>query len=418
MTLGSVSLRDAPALLGLPLSIAVVAACGGDDTRPVGHLPPATTTTTTTGSTSSGGGTGGAGGGTGGHGGEVTVGGGDLGNLPVEPIADTPCDAVGGTKTTLYAAGPSSPQFDRVAKVGARRAAGGSVAEGFVTFDMDGASPSPAVVQVAANYNLFASEGSTIGLVGSKGLDLFYQRYSAQDATVGAKLTVASGVQLENVAIGGGGSEAFIVWGSANSVRGRGVDASGAFAGDAFDVATDGYGSSLYPSVAQTTGGFAVAWTGDPEVGTYRTRFARVSLTDVTLPAVDITASFTVSQVVKLVRMPDGYALLVTGSGPKFTPYIIVLDDDGHPTQPAAMLEGAYFGWDLAVNGTNLAVTAARVTGEPEVRELDGTLKPLGNWLCLDGPTSTGEVSGIDADGAGWAVVFRDSSGAEALVRF
>ena len=82
------------------------------------------------------------------------------------------------------------------------------------------------------------------------------------------------------------------------------------------------------------------------------------------------------------------------------------------------MLEGAYFGWDLAVNGTNLAVTAARVTGEPEVRELDGTLKPLGNWLCLDGPTSTGEVSGIDADGAGWAVVFRDSSGAEALVRF
>jgi hypothetical protein len=82
------------------------------------------------------------------------------------------------------------------------------------------------------------------------------------------------------------------------------------------------------------------------------------------------------------------------------------------------LLDGAAYGWDLAVLGTELGVVAKRPTGEPQFRPLDAAGAPTGPWVCLEGPIADPfQQVAIDADGTGYAIVYRDPDGAEQLLK-
>ncbi len=415
-----------------PLSL--LACGGGDDTTapPGQQLTSGTSTSTGAGGQGGDGGTGttgtgsggasttgtttGVGGSTTGSGGGGGSAGGELGPIPIDPIPDTACVPKGGTTVEAYSAATAPPFFDRLETVGARRAAGGWQTGGLYTMNADGTGASALPLKAGPNYNLFASEGATVGLVASDA-SITYQRYDENGAAVGQALAI-DGQTPDSLAIAGGAGASLVVWARGAAIHARGVDAGGALAGPTFELGAGAYGTLVHLAAARTAAGFAVAWTGDIQGGAYRTSIALATATGVTGAPVEITTSDFPHQVVKLVSTPSGFALLMTGGQPEFAPYVLLLDDAGQVVGSAHKLEGAYFGWDIAVQGSEIGVVAARSTLEPEFRPFDAAMVPLGSWVCLDDPTDIGDVGAVSADGSGYAVLYRTPPGAEALVRF
>jgi hypothetical protein len=400
--------------------------CGGESEPGPGATPVGPS------SSSSGGGAGGAGGtGTaGGFGGFNHAGGGHpaggaggvglqpaFGAIPLVEAPDTPCEPLQAAPTQLYD-DEEIPGFDRIQQVGARRVA--SVADtssGFVTFDAGGANPSAAPISLGEHFGFAAAEGTTIGLVADTGSSIVYRRYSADDAPLTGVLTVANELP-GNLAIAGSGGQSLILWSSASTMRARVVDAAGAFAGPAFgfgEGTVDGYFSG---SVTARAGGFAAVWTSAVG-GVYVTSFARLGTNGVDGPVVELTSTTTPHRTTKVAKTASGYAVLFRVELQPTSPVVAVFDEDGLLLGSGYQLLGANTGFDLAVagSGTDLAVVANRVGNQLELRTLDANATPVSPWICLDAPNDNqASRAGVDAEGAGYAVVYRSASQAEMLV--
>jgi len=337
--------------------------------------------------------------------------------MPVNAIPNTDCVPHGGKSSTVYAAAAQPAVFDRLATVAGRRVTGGTQAGGAFTMELDGALPSSQPIRVASNFNLFASEGDTFGVVGSD-QEVVYRRFDPQGQPVGDAVSIAVAIP-DAVDIAGRDGESLVVWASAGSIHARGIDANGQPAGPAFEVASNAYVDTIGLTATPTADGFALAWTGNDIHAKSTTSVAFASAT--ALQAQPLMLIFTAVQhrVIKLERTQAGFVMLLAGAPPTFPAYLVALDDQGFVIGSGKVLEGVQFGWDAAARGDELGVIAVRATGEPQFRPFSANLEPLGPWVCLDDPTSiTANIGAISSEGTGYAVLHRTAEGAEVLTRF
>ena len=340
-----------------------------------------------------------------------------LGNMPVNTIPNTDCVPHGGKSSEVYAVAAQPAVFDRLATVAGRRLTGGTQAGGAYTMELDGALASSDPIKVASNFNLFASEGDTFGVVGSD-QEVVYRRFDPQGQPVGDALSIAAAIP-DAVDIAGREGEALVVWASAGSIHARGIDANGQPAGPAFEVASNAYVDTIALTATATADGFALAWTGDDMHAKFITSVAFASTTALQEQPLMLIFTAARHRVMKLERTQAGFVMMLTGAPPTFPAYLMALDEQGFVIGSGKELEGAQFGWDVAARGDELGVIAVRSTGEPQFRAFDANLEPLGPWVCLDAPTSvTTNIGAISSDGAGYAVLHRTADGAEVLTRF
>ena len=344
---------------------------------------------------------------------------------PVVP--DTACGAAGGSRATVYPGGAQAPLYEAMGTVGARRAAQVYGGAGFVLFDADGKSPSAQPIVLGADLNRIARSGTVLGVVGATLPEILFQRYDTSGAVVGggAALSLGSGPSGD-VTIGQSGGAFLSVWSGAQGVTARGVDAAGQLAGPAF--ALDPVAQQNFTASVVSAGGssFGVLWVGytftSPGHTLIRTAFATASATGVTATK-DISADDQSRGVVQLVKTPTGYAALLDepAGAPDFTPRtrLLILDESGNVmVSPPPILAGAVRGLSLAAQGTELGVVVERASQTVAFRPFDASAKPLGPWVCLGSTAPSLNAAAVDADGAGYAVIFGSTNRSVVLARF
>lgn len=331
--------------------------------------------------------------------------------IAIADEADTACTAATGTERALYPAN-AAPAFDRLARVGARRVATSTHAGGFAVFDADGANAAP-LVGLGPSASVAASEGSTIGTVAIEGTEIRYTRYDATGAKVGATLGIDSAVP-GGLVVGGGASEALVVWSSNERMHARGIDASGALAGPTFDFAAGSVVTSFTGSVVRGEGSFAIAWSAASVSGTSRSFFMRASTAGPIGQAFELTGLSPEHEIVQIVKTTAGFAALVQERTPSRV-VVLLLDAFGRVAAPARRLLGSTYAFSLGARGAELGVLARRTTGETELRILGPDGAARAPWICFEVVSDGGLGAAIDGDGAGYAVVRRTALGAEVL---
>lgn len=370
-----------------------------------------------------GGATGGGGGGIGGNGGFGGAGGaggsgasGGLGNVDIVDVPDSTCETLSGTLVELYPDNSNAPPIASLFQVNGKRLAGGRFIPGFVTFGLDGSSPSVAPIGLDPDFDLVTSEGATIGLVTSDAVTIRFQRYSSMESPVGGPLLLGNSKGAGLAIAGGANGGSLMVWANATSLTAQYVDAAGA-AGSAYPFAEGIAVNSIDTSLIRSGNEFALAWSVIDK-GLARARFVRLSPTGVLGNIVELTGDAFKHYVVKMVKTPTGYALLLHSGGFSFDTIVVILDAQGQVVGSARRFLGTKFAMDLAVQGTHLGLVAKRADGVTEFRALDANADPVGNWKCIDGMSlDSYDQAAIDADGTGWAIVYRTPGGGEKFVR-
>jgi hypothetical protein len=354
-------------------------------------------------------------GGMGGAGGSGATGG--LGTIPVVDVNDSACSPLSGTVVTLFPDDSNAPPLGYLTQVNGKRLAGGRYARGFVTFAMDGSNPSPAAVGLDPEFDLVTSEGSTIGLVTSDVVTTRFQRYASTDAPVGNVVDLGNGTGAGLAIAGDGNGGSLMVWADSTSMKGQYVDSNGVAATPfvfANGLANQSAQSSLVHSGANE---FALAWS-ITENGIARGRFVRLSTSGTIGSIVDLTGDAFKHYVVKLVKTPTGYALLLHSGAFSFDTLVVKLDAQGQVQGDARRYLGTKFAMDLAFANSNFGLLAKRADGITEFRLLDANADPVGDWRCID--TASQDIydqAAIDADGTGWAIVYRTPLSGEKFVR-
>lgn len=98
-------------------------------------------------------------------------------------------------------------------------------------------------------------------------------------------------------------------------------------------------------------------------------------------------------------------------------PRSLRLDAFGNVVTSSSAIVGATNGYDMAVAGDRIAVTAARETGEPQLRLFGRELEPQSPWVCFDDDHAGGTPVAVSPDGSGWAVLYEATDGAVMLGR-
>lgn len=401
----------------LALSAALLAlACSDDELEP--RTFPDGGGSSSSGSGSGSGGSSGGGGG-GGSGGSSGSGGGSLaplGVLDIASVPDVPCVAHTGLSAVLYPPG-GEPAFDILARVADRRVAGGRFAGGFVTFGLDGSSPTPVPV-APFESSLVASEGTTLGVAGFFNGTAAFRRYAADESPLGGVVTIDTGA-VSVLAVGGGDGASAVLVSDGGVVRVRRVWPAGTV-GPLLPLSIE----SEPPLVGVTAridygdGSFGAAWAGGRADGSFLSRFARVAPDGSSAPLVELTGPSAAHWISAITRTPTGHALLLSGGSPPDAAYLVLLDPGGKVVSAARKLGGASYGYGIAALGTEIGVVAKRTSGEAAFRRFSADGASLGPWVCLDQPSMDSfDMAGIDADGAGWAIVYRTPQGAEVLLR-
>lgn len=366
------------------------------------------------------GGTGGNGGAAGGNGGMGGTGGsgaaGGLGTIHIVDVPDTACEMLGGTVVELYPDNSNAPAIGTLSQVNGKRLGGGRFVPGFVTFGLDGGAPSASVVGLDPDFDLVASEGSTIGLVTSDAVTIRFQRYSSTEVPVGDPLMLGNSKGAGLTIAGGANGGSLMVWADASSLTAQYVDAAGAI-GSPFPFAEGIAVTSIDTSLVKSGNEFALAWSVIDK-GLARARFVRLSSTSVVGNIVELTGDSFKHYVVKLTKTMTGYAVLLHSGGFSFDTIVVILDAQGQVVGSARRFPGTKFAMDLAAQGANLGLVAKRADGVTEFRALNAQADPTGNWKCIDGASlDSYDQAAIDADGAGWAIVYRTPGGGEKFVR-
>jgi len=352
--------------------------------------------------------------GTGGSGGSGATGG--LGNVDVVDVPDTACDQLVGTTVGLYADMTNAPAISSLSIVNGKRLAGGRFVPGFVTFALDGSSPSASVVGLDPDFDLVASEGNTIGLVTSDGSITRFQRYSSADLPAGSAIMLGNGSGAGLAIAGDSAGGSLVVWANATSFTGQFVDANGN-AQSPFTFAEGISVKSIEASMVHAGNEFALAWS-NLENGIARARFARLSTTGPIGSIVELTGDSYKHYLVKMIKTSAGYALLLHSGELTFDTLVVILDASGNVVGPARRYLGTKFAMSIASMGNNLGLVAKRADQVTEFRPLDSKGDPIGDWKCLDAPSQdTYDQAGIDADGTGWAIVYRTPGGGEKFVQ-
>jgi hypothetical protein len=356
-----------------------------------------------------------------------------IGSLPTVDEPDVPCVPAGGTRTTVFSGadsgGNGSPPVARLQALGANWFGAGDDLTGFVTFDGQGQNgvlfpTSPGTVQTS-----FVSEGTTIGAMLANDTSIEYQRYDAQGAPSGGRVSVQASVTPSPSTIwtGTGAGGTLGVWLSGKTMYAGAVTAAGASAGAAWQLSNDG--NSAAASIAYANGKYAIMWSVQPKSGVTIARFVLADPTGMSGAPVEIVNGAVQFTVVELVATPNGFLALLLGAGGDNHVYTLPLDGTGKVSGPARRLLGADLPWGMAVLGSEVGIVTSSndviVDGaegprKPMFRPLDLTGHPIGPWVCLDDqvPGRQNQDMAIAAESKGYAVVFKSVADNTVLARF
>jgi hypothetical protein len=350
--------------------------------------------------------------------------------LGVSVVPDAPCVPKGGVSPVLYGPEAGAPAPSLLVKVGAGRAAQGSSTEGFVTFDADGANPSPMPTAMAGSaQNLLTSTGNALVLAGDVPAapdHIIFQRFDATGASFGVE-DADTNEESRNFTTGASGAQALLAWAGPNAVRAAGVDMNGALAGPVYDLAVTYLTANFSAAITDDgNGSFAVAFAGSDTGSRYQTVFALGTATKRLVDPVELFTGPRPVTAVQMVRTPEGCAILLAAGGSDHFALLVFVDPTGTPLHPGIQLGGSSTAYGLAVQGSEVGVLTRGTSGTlgqtkhtVRFRAFDLTGAPLGSWVCLDTPANDPNEDGaIDADGTGYAVIYRAPDGSDVFVRF
>jgi hypothetical protein len=268
------------------------------------------------------------------------------------------------------------------------------------------------------DVNRIAVSETDVAVVALNGpTDVIFGRVGLDGHLLGATQTLASD-HPSDVAVGRAGARALAIWSTLYDVRARGVDDSGALAGEAFALesatAKDSFTASI---VDDGNGAFVIAWT-DRRLsdGHFVTRFAFASTTGISGLVHELFDTTVPMAVVAMVKNPNGYSLLVDHGKPALAT-IVPLDRAGRLAAPARAFAGSTRALGMASQSGELGVLAIRADRSIELRALAADGKPLAPWVCLDAASSVDPSAAIDGDGTGYTVVYTAPDAAQTLVR-
>lgn len=326
-----------------------------------------------------------------------------------EPAA--PCELADTGAVEIYPAG-AAPALERLASVGDRWLASGPA--GYVFFDRDGDNADPVPSVLGASLGAITSEGDT-GAVAAAENAIQYQRFAPDGMPLTAPLGVAAQAPV-GLTVASNDGETLVVWAYNTRLRARGVNQSGGFSGDAYDLQSGAYATFVFVTAAARGDTFGVAWSSDVAMGTHQTHFIRAGDTEPLGEATRLLETTTPHRVVRLVATAEGYALLLRGEGEDGAVQVMTLAEDGTPTKHVA-LEDAAAAYDMAAAGDRLAVVTARPSGEPQLRVFGLDLEPAGPWVCLGGDHDPFYPPAVAPDDAGYATLYTSAGGAVLLLR-
>lgn len=356
-----------------------------------------------------------------------------LGQLPTVDEPDVPCVQAGGTRVTLFSnadsGGNGSPAIAHLQALRALRLGTGDNLPGFATFDAIGQNAqvfdmSPGTVQTS-----FASEGDTIGAMIANAATIEYQRFDAQGAALGGRVSLRTGLVPSPIAIwiaaGGGGSLG--VWEAGKTLSAAGITAAGASAGPAWQLSNDGVAASV--SIAYVGGKYAILWSVQPTSQSNLTRFVLADPSGISGAPVEIASGGLQFSVIKLLPTPIGFLAVLLGAGGDNHVYTVPLDASGNVSGTAHRLLGADYPWDIALqgnevglvtSGNDILVDGSEGPRKPLFRPLDLTGHPIGPWVCLDGFVPTGQYQDMALlqEANGYALVYKTPADDTVLVKF
>jgi len=316
--------------------------------------------------------------------------------------------------------------IERLTVVGGRRAMIG--AGGFVVFDDDGGNPSGLVSLGEDGVHVGASEGPTLGVASVSELadessqEVLFQRYDDEGVAVGDELSLGP-APTSPALIGGGSGTSLVGWGyigdeelgEKSGLLMNGVGPDGALTGPGFAIEEETFSNTLIGSVVPTGSSFAVLWSGDQGAG-FLTSFAKVSTQGALGAVTNVISSAPVHKMRRMVKTQAGFAVLFQGGIPADAVYVVLLDEDGIVVPPAHRYLGAKYALDLAVQGDEIGLLAVQQDDRPAFRPLGADGAVQGPWVCLTEP-QFGAQAALDADGAGYAMVYRTPGGAVELLK-
>lgn len=336
-------------------------------------------------------------------------------------VTDTPCAPRGGSQTTVYPPA-NRTLFTDLARAQARFVASGLGDEGFVTFGADGANPSAAPIG-GGDLNRAAAGPTRVALASASNAGVHSAKYDPGGQALGAA-SLLSDDKPYSLAIGNANERSLVAWSTGTNVRGRVVDMAGAPDGPTFDLETssaqDSWAASIAPASSSSGAEFAIAWTDHRHFGDeWRAYFAFVKPGSLSGLGNRLFSNAAAHAVVKLVKTPSGYAMLVNTeiNVTKAVVIVVLLDDFGRQIG-TRRLEGAEYGFGLAAQGSELGVVVRKSDGNDAFRPLDASGAALGPWVCLASAAPNADhAAAIAADGAGYALLYRAPDGSTNLAK-
>jgi hypothetical protein len=125
-------------------------------------------------------------------------------------------------------------------------------------------------------------------------------------------------------------------------------------------------------------------------------------------------------EIVDMVLLPSGYALLLSEGSPAESPIVAQLDEYGAPRGAALRLLGARDAWGIARLDSALGVASGLTDGRAAFMPLSLSAEALSAWVCLDDSAPDQGFSAraaIASDGEGFDFIVRMTDGSATYLR-
>ncbi len=336
--------------------------------------------------------------------------------LVVVDEADAPCTQRNASTWPVDVADPRL-LYTGLEKVGTRWLTSGVGDEGLVTLDAQGTSALETPLALG-ELNRAAAVGNGVILATAANRSISAGRFDPTGRAVRPAKQLAED-RAYYLAVGGSAERGLVAWSTGTDVRARTVNADGVPVGEVFALEKASAQSSWTASIAPATEGeLAIAWADRRHQGEWGLYFAFVKDGGVSGIARKLGSRPTPISVVKLVKTPTGFALLLQfGTGSDRGDVVVQpLDVNGAMNGNARHLLGSDRAYDLAAHEAELGVVARASDGSTVFRPLDAEGAPVGPWTCFgDADPSGDHAASIATDRDGYMILHRTPDGSTKL---
>jgi hypothetical protein len=324
-----------------------------------------------------------------------------LGTLAVAELTVEGCTVASVDAVQLQPVSDAPALFDRLGQAGNSWVASATIEQSFAVVSSDGHHVSDQMM-LAANFNVVSPAGADRFGAAASTLDgdVVYARFknggSAPDTIV-----VATGVSPVALATAEG-EGAVVAWAAGGDIHAARVTDGEAQAPAVLQAGA--YAATGTLAATEREGDFAVVAAGDGANGLWSTQVTVLAADGSTITS-EVLSSNEPQRVAKLVATTSGYVLLLS-AGPPASSYLVPLDVDGAPIGEAYRLGGVDSVWDLATDGSSIALPVALSGGGTALLAMDEGFQPEQDPTCLASDAAIQAPGAVAADGDRWAVIY------------